>query len=123
MTFATVESAREASQRLNGNTLDGGNIKVERLMDRRTRPTRGGGGIGTPRGMAGLGSNQMSHRPTEFPLRILVLSEMVGAIIGRQGATIRTITQQVRLFICIYKLSLKFIFVHFLLYSIITVFL
>lgn len=35
-------------------------------------------------------------RQVDFPLRILVSSEMVGAIIGRGGATIRTITQQSR---------------------------
>nr|XP_012216784.1 PREDICTED: insulin-like growth factor 2 mRNA-binding protein 1 isoform X5 [Linepithema humile] len=37
-----------------------------------------------------------SGRQTDFPLRILVQSDMVGAIIGRQGSTIRTITQQTR---------------------------
>ena len=35
-------------------------------------------------------------RQADFPLRILVQSEMVGAIIGRQGSTIRSITQQSR---------------------------
>lgn len=34
-----------------------------------------------------------SGRQTDFPLRILVQSDMVGAIIGRQGSTIRQITQ------------------------------
>ena len=35
-------------------------------------------------------------RGIDFPLRILVSSEMVGAIIGRGGATIRNITQESR---------------------------
>lgn len=35
-------------------------------------------------------------RQTDFPLRVLVASDMVGAIIGRQGTTIRQITQQSR---------------------------
>lgn len=35
-------------------------------------------------------------RQTDFPLRVLVASDMVGAIIGRQGSTIRQITQQSR---------------------------
>jgi len=35
-------------------------------------------------------------RQVDFPLRILVSSEMVGAIIGRGGSTIRAITQQSR---------------------------
>lgn len=37
-----------------------------------------------------------SNRPADFPLRLLVQSDMVGAIIGRQGTTIRQITQQSR---------------------------
>ena len=35
-------------------------------------------------------------RAVDFPLRILVSSDMVGAIIGRGGATIRNITQESR---------------------------
>ena len=35
-------------------------------------------------------------RGVDFPLRVLVSSDMVGAIIGRGGATIRNITQQSR---------------------------
>lgn len=44
----------------------------------------GGGGGGGPR-----------KRP-DFPLRILVSSDMVGAIIGRAGNTIRNITEETR---------------------------
>jgi len=47
------------------------------------------GGEGGPRGR-GRG------RGIDFPLRVLVSSDMVGAIIGRGGATIRSITQQSR---------------------------
>lgn len=47
------------------------------------------GGEGGPRGR-GRG------RGIDFPLRVLVSSDMVGAIIGRGGATIRNITQQSR---------------------------
>lgn len=53
----------------------------------------GGGGGG---GGAGGGGMQGPGRQTDFPLRLLVQSEMVGAIIGRQGSTIRQITQQSR---------------------------
>ena len=35
-------------------------------------------------------------RGVDFPLRILVSSDMVGSIIGRGGATIRNITQESR---------------------------
>lgn len=63
-------------------------------MDKQRRGNRGrqqypgmsaaGGGGGGP------------GRQTDFPLRLLVQSDMVGAIIGRQGSTIRQITQQSR---------------------------
>merc|ERR1719189_1222593 len=49
------------------------------------------GGMGEgPRPRGGRG------RSVDFPLRLLVASDMVGAIIGRGGATIRAITQQSR---------------------------
>ena len=99
MTYATVEGAKEAVQRLNGYTMEGHMLRVDRLVDRRTRNPRNNqqsGGPGGRGGMMGGGGGMMPQRHAEFPLRILVLSEMVGAIIGRQGATIRTITQQSR---------------------------
>lgn len=58
----------------------------------------GGGGGGQPGGTRGPGqfAGLGAARQTDFPLRILVQSDMVGAIIGRQGSTIRQITQQTR---------------------------
>ena len=51
----------------------------------------------SPRRMAGTsGGNINVQRNIDFPLRILVQSDMVGAIIGRGGQTIRQITQQTR---------------------------
>ena len=47
-------------------------------------------------GVGGLTSGGNNPRHVEFPLRILVQSDMVGAIIGRGGQTIRQITQQTR---------------------------
>lgn len=76
---------------LNGFELEGSRMKVEPVVDggaRGGRRGRPGGGRG---GGVGVGS-----RPTDFPLRLLVQSDMVGAIIGRQGSTIRQITQQSR---------------------------
>lgn len=61
-------------------------------MERRSRG-RGGSRGGAGAGFSGLPG---SGRQTDFPLRILVQSDMVGAIIGRQGSTIRQITQQTR---------------------------
>ncbi|KAK8735724.1 hypothetical protein OTU49_005288 [Cherax quadricarinatus] len=97
VTYETMDAAREAAQRLNGYNLEGGILRVDRLMDRRRGPrgAMGGGPMSGGR-MGGPGTTSPSQRQTDFPLRILVLSEMVGAIIGRQGSTIRTITQQTR---------------------------
>lgn len=101
VSFVSVDAARDCVQRLDGYNFEGSALRVERLMDRRQRTPRGamapiGGSITSSRGAMGLpSSSPVSQRHTEFPLRILVLSEMVGAIIGRQGATIRAITQQV----------------------------
>lgn len=95
--YATGEGASEAVERLNGHNLEGGhNLRVERLADRKPRnnqrnPQTGGRGM-----MGGHGGPMSNRHLIEFPLSILVQSEMVGAIIGRQGATIRTITQQSR---------------------------
>ncbi|KAK3870083.1 hypothetical protein Pcinc_024647 [Petrolisthes cinctipes] len=98
VTYESMEAAREAAQRLNGYSLEGGVLRVDRLMDRRRGPRGAATGQGVTMGgrMAGPGMTSPSQRHTDFPLRILVLSEMVGAIIGRQGSTIRTITQQTR---------------------------
>lgn len=48
----------------------------------------------SPRRM--VGNSTGGQRSVDFPLRILVQSEMVGAIIGRGGQTIRQITQETR---------------------------
>lgn len=77
---------------LNNTEFEGNKIRVEPPMEQR-RSNRGPGGPRNARNAAGFGP---SSRATDFPLRILVPSEMVGAIIGRQGSTIRTITQQSR---------------------------
>lgn len=73
---------------LNGVEFEGNKLHAEQLDKNQRRTQR------NPRnpypGMPGPG------RQADFPLRILVQSEMVGAIIGRQGSTIRTITQQSR---------------------------
>ena len=62
----------------------------------------------SPRRMAGSsGGNINVQRNIDFPLRILVQSDMVGAIIGRGGQTIRQITQQTRYKVAKYLLRNK----------------
>lgn len=77
---------------LNGLQYEGSALKAEFAMERR----RGGGRGGSRGGGGAYGGPASSARQTDFPLRILVQSDMVGAIIGRQGTTIRAITQQTR---------------------------
>ncbi|XP_049822802.1 insulin-like growth factor 2 mRNA-binding protein 1 isoform X2 [Aethina tumida] len=86
--YETPEQALEAVNQLNGYELDGRPLKVE-LAERKSR--KGPRGPGAP-----FGGLPGQSRQTDFPLRILVQSDMVGAIIGRQGSTIRQITQHTR---------------------------
>lgn len=76
---------------LNNFTYQGYKLKAEPQMDRKARVP--GGPRNARNGVPGFGA---LTRQNDFPLRILVPSEMVGAIIGRQGSTIRQITQQTR---------------------------
>ncbi|XP_012216783.1 insulin-like growth factor 2 mRNA-binding protein 1 isoform X6 [Linepithema humile] len=91
ISYETTEQAQQAVNQLNGYEYDGNPLKVEMSSAesrRRGRSQRSSGVAFS--GLSGSG------RQTDFPLRILVQSDMVGAIIGRQGSTIRTITQQTR---------------------------
>uniref|UniRef100_A0A2M4A6Q3 Putative igf2 mrna binding protein n=1 Tax=Anopheles triannulatus TaxID=58253 RepID=A0A2M4A6Q3_9DIPT len=93
ITFQNHDQAQRAVSSLNGIEFDGSKLLVElsevNKQARRTPRNRSQYGAGMPGG-GGPG------RQTDFPLRVLVQSEMVGAIIGRQGSTIRHITQQSR---------------------------
>ncbi|KQS29836.1 insulin-like growth factor 2 mRNA-binding protein 1 isoform X1 [Drosophila erecta] len=88
ITFENPEQAQRAAVGLNGVEFEGSKLHAEQL-DKNQRRSQRNQRNPYP-GMPGPG------RQADFPLRILVQSEMVGAIIGRQGSTIRTITQQSR---------------------------
>ncbi|XP_048504743.1 insulin-like growth factor 2 mRNA-binding protein 1 isoform X2 [Athalia rosae] len=90
VSYETQEQAQQAVNNLNGYEYEGNPLKAEMSSAesrRRGRSQRGGVAFS---GLPGSG------RQTDFPLRILVQSDMVGAIIGRQGSTIRQITQMTR---------------------------
>jgi len=82
-------SSSRAAAGLNGVEFEGGKLHAESLEKQRRGPRNRGQYPSLPGG-GGPG------RQTDFPLRLLVQSDMVGAIIGRQGSTIRQITQQSR---------------------------
>jgi insulin-like growth factor 2 mRNA-binding protein 1 len=90
VTFETPEEAQKAVEVLNDKDYDGSSLKVE-LMTNNSANGRSG--------RLGNGMNRQKNihptsnsRGTGFPLRLLVPSEYVGAIIGRKGQNIRTIT-------------------------------
>ncbi|KAG8184266.1 hypothetical protein JTE90_001084 [Oedothorax gibbosus] len=100
VTYESQDQAQQAYTQLNGYEFEGCLLKVDYMMERGpgSRSPRGGGNVGRGgmRNMPFQGNQGFPLRASDFPLRILVLSDMVGAIIGRSGGTIRQITQQSR---------------------------
>ncbi|XP_029014856.1 insulin-like growth factor 2 mRNA-binding protein 1 [Betta splendens] len=105
VTYASREHARQAIQKMNGYQFENNTLHVsyipddaaeldggQRGPDNGRRP--GYGPRGGPRG--GSPSSGMPPKPphADIPLRLLVPTQYVGAIIGKEGATIRNITKQ-----------------------------
>uniref|UniRef100_A0A8C5PAE4 Insulin like growth factor 2 mRNA binding protein 3 n=1 Tax=Leptobrachium leishanense TaxID=445787 RepID=A0A8C5PAE4_9ANUR len=92
---------KEGLEKLNGYQLENYSLKVTYIPDematqqvpQHPQGRRGFGQRGPPR----QGSPGATARPkpqSEVPLRMLVPTQFVGAIIGKEGATIRNITKQ-----------------------------
>ncbi|XP_051520163.1 insulin-like growth factor 2 mRNA-binding protein 3 isoform X1 [Myxocyprinus asiaticus] len=98
--YATKDQAREALDKLNGFLMENYALKVSYIPDETAAadPTPMGGRRSfNPRGPPRQGSPNLGARPklqSDVPLRILVPTQFVGAIIGKEGATIRNITKQ-----------------------------
>ncbi|EDV26776.1 uncharacterized protein TRIADDRAFT_54022 [Trichoplax adhaerens] len=88
--FDSYDQAERAAKELDGMMIQDMRIKVTQLEDTAVSylTDKFSGIRMSPRNL----TRTPSH--CEFPLRILVPTEMVGAIIGREGNTIRSITQQ-----------------------------
>ncbi|XP_050388524.2 insulin-like growth factor 2 mRNA-binding protein 2 isoform X2 [Patella vulgata] len=82
VTFDSPEQAQEAVTALNSFDYDGSVLKAFFINNGARRPRSNNGNSGMNR--------------QELPLRIIVGSDYVGAIIGKQGQTIRNITSQSR---------------------------
>lgn len=90
-----------ALDKLNGFQLENFTLRVAYIPDemaaqqspsQQPRGRRGFGQRGSSRqGSPGSVSKQ---KPCDLPLRLLVPTQFVGAIIGKEGATIRNITKQ-----------------------------
>ncbi|XP_047457578.1 insulin-like growth factor 2 mRNA-binding protein 2a isoform X2 [Mugil cephalus] len=103
VTYATKEEAKVAIEKLTGHQCDDYSFKVSYIMDMDAAPavqaprTRRGGrssrdqGASQPGPSGGFGSPR--PRQHDFPLRILVPTQFVGAIIGKEGLTIKNVTK------------------------------
>uniref|UniRef100_A0A3Q2D8X4 Insulin-like growth factor 2 mRNA binding protein 1 n=1 Tax=Cyprinodon variegatus TaxID=28743 RepID=A0A3Q2D8X4_CYPVA len=104
VTYASREHARQAIQKLNGYQLESNALRVSYIPDETSdmdgqRGTENGRrpGYGPRGGLRGGSPNSgMPPKPphADIPLRLLVPTQYVGAIIGKEGATIRNITKQ-----------------------------
>ncbi|XP_076158390.1 insulin-like growth factor 2 mRNA-binding protein 3 isoform X3 [Alosa pseudoharengus] len=99
--YGAKDQARQALEKLNGFLMESYALKVSYIPDElATGPE--GPGLGGRRGMAARGtprsgSPSLGARPkmqSDVPLRMLVPTQFVGAIIGKEGSTIRNITKQ-----------------------------
>uniref|UniRef100_A0AAQ5X316 RRM domain-containing protein n=1 Tax=Amphiprion ocellaris TaxID=80972 RepID=A0AAQ5X316_AMPOC len=104
VTYATKEEAKLAIEKLTGHQFEDYSFNVSYIMDMDAAPpvqaprTRRGGRSSRDQGacQAGPSGGFGSPRPRQqdFPLRILVPTQFVGAIIGKEGLTIKNVTKQ-----------------------------
>ncbi|XP_045358636.1 insulin-like growth factor 2 mRNA-binding protein 2 isoform X2 [Leopardus geoffroyi] len=98
VTYATREEAKIAIEKLSGHQFENYSFKISYIPDEEVSspspPQRAQRGDHSSReqGHAPGGSSQA--RQIDFPLRILVPTQFVGAIIGKEGLTIKNITKQ-----------------------------
>jgi len=88
VTYETPDQAHQAVEQLNNYEYQGSVLRVDFANS-------GNGKNGQNRGPRGpRNSGTGNNRGSGYPLRILVPSDFVGAIIGRKGQTIRNVTTQ-----------------------------
>ncbi|KAJ8352328.1 hypothetical protein SKAU_G00238040 [Synaphobranchus kaupii] len=104
VTYANKEEAKVAIEKLTGHQFEDYSFRVSYIQDvdaapppqvprsrRGGRPSRDQDGP-QPGPSASLGGSR--HKLQDFPLRILVPTQFVGAIIGKDGLTIKNVTKQ-----------------------------
>uniref|UniRef100_A0A3Q3KKQ8 Insulin-like growth factor 2 mRNA binding protein 2a n=1 Tax=Mastacembelus armatus TaxID=205130 RepID=A0A3Q3KKQ8_9TELE len=104
VTYATKEEAKVAIEKLTEHQFEDYSFKVSYIMDMDAAPpvqaprARRGGrsprdqGASQPGPSGGFGAPR--PRQHDFPLRMLVPTQFVGAIIGKEGLTIKNVTKQ-----------------------------
>ncbi|XP_031439798.1 insulin-like growth factor 2 mRNA-binding protein 2a isoform X2 [Clupea harengus] len=108
VTYATKEEAKVAIEKLTGHQFEDYSFHVSYIMDtdaaaaaalQSPRMRRGGrssreqDGSSQPGPSGGLPSQRYKQQH-DFPLRLLVPTQFVGAIIGKEGLTIKNVTKQ-----------------------------
>ncbi|XP_034418294.1 insulin-like growth factor 2 mRNA-binding protein 2a isoform X2 [Cyclopterus lumpus] len=104
VTYATKEEAKEAIEKLTGHQFEDYSFKVSYIVDMDAAPpdqaprTRRGGRSSRDQGNSQPGPSGDFGAPRtrqhDFPLRMLVPTQFVGAIIGKEGLTIKNVTKQ-----------------------------
>uniref|UniRef100_A0A671U004 Insulin-like growth factor 2 mRNA binding protein 1 n=1 Tax=Sparus aurata TaxID=8175 RepID=A0A671U004_SPAAU len=90
VTYASREHARQAIQKLNGYQFENNALRVSYIPDENSELE--GSQRGSDYGRRPGYGSRAQH--VDIPLRLLVPTQYVGAIIGKEGATIRNITKQ-----------------------------
>ncbi|XP_057192453.1 insulin-like growth factor 2 mRNA-binding protein 2a isoform X3 [Triplophysa rosa] len=102
VTYSTKEEAKIAVEKLTGQKFEDYSFKVSYIMDMDAAPP-----LPVTRNRRGRASREEDSQPgtsggslgprqkqPDFPLRMLVPTQFVGAIIGKEGLTIKNITKQ-----------------------------
>ncbi|XP_028586660.1 insulin-like growth factor 2 mRNA-binding protein 2 isoform X2 [Podarcis muralis] len=98
VTYATKEEAKVAIEKLSGHQFENHSFKISYIPDDEVsspqppQRSRRGGHSSREQGPSPGGSSQ--PKQLDFPLRILVPTQFVGAIIGKEGLTIKNLTKQ-----------------------------
>ncbi|XP_026074519.1 insulin-like growth factor 2 mRNA-binding protein 2 isoform X2 [Carassius auratus] len=103
VTYSTKEEAKIAVEKLTGQTFEDYSFKVSYILDMdaaspppATRNRRSGRTSREQDSQPGTSGGSLGPRQKQpdFPLRMLVPTQFVGAIIGKEGLTIKNITKQ-----------------------------
>uniref|UniRef100_A0A8C9TFP4 Insulin-like growth factor 2 mRNA binding protein 2b n=1 Tax=Scleropages formosus TaxID=113540 RepID=A0A8C9TFP4_SCLFO len=104
VTYATKEEAKVAVEKLTGHQFEDYSFKVSYILDADAaqqapapRSRRGGRAqrdLDDFRPGPSGGPGGSWHKQHDFPLRMLVPTQFVGAIIGKEGLTIKNVTKQ-----------------------------
>ncbi|XP_049631818.1 insulin-like growth factor 2 mRNA-binding protein 2 isoform X3 [Suncus etruscus] len=98
VTYSTREEAKLAIEKLSGHQFENYSFKMSYIPDEEVSspspPHRAQRGDHSSRDQGHAPGGSSQARQIDFPLRILVPTQFVGAIIGKEGLTIKNITKQ-----------------------------